>query len=142
MRTVGLAILLLAAPASARDPNRARPALIPVSGFVLYYDSSGPLSIRSMTRKEVPKNWIDHGPVSARACQYGLSVPISASLRPATISGASGRGGYERVLKNLRRERPEIVGLYDVKVDLHITSVLGIFRRLCTEIHARGLIAR
>ena len=142
MRLLAAALVLLAAQAWARDPNRARPALVPVRGFVLYYDSQGPLSMRSMTRKEVPRDWIDYGPVKVRVCQYGLNIPLSSSLRPATISGAVGRGGYERALADLRRRRPELVGLYDVKVDLQTTSILGIFRRLCTKVHARGLVAR
>lgn len=139
-RAALLALLLAAAPAAADegDGGDAEPGLLPVGGLVLFYDSQGPLSFVSATRSELAPGAVDAGEASAEACQHGLSVPLGLSLRAASLSGAAGRGGYQKALERLRAERPELRGLYDLKVDVRVTSVLRLWRRLCVRLSGRG----
>jgi hypothetical protein len=122
----------------AREEYEAKPGLLVPSGLITFVHSQGPLSYASLTRRELPPDAVNAGPVSAQSCQYALSVPLSLSLSATSVSGAAGNGGYDKALRNLSKTRPELRGLYDVIVDLHRTSVLGVFSRLCTEIHARA----
>lgn len=139
MILAGLLLGLWVQPAFAQeDGSEASPGIISVGGIVLFYNSSGPLSFVSMTVGELPKGAVPTGTVQGRTCQYGISIPIEAALRPTSLSGAAGNGGYRKTLEAMRREHPELSGIFDVKVDLHILSVLGIYKRQCTEILARG----
>ena len=130
--------LLLAGPARAQDSGAAVPGLVRPGGFLLFYDSQGALSFVSATRSELPSDAEDAGEVSVSACQHGLSIPLSLSLRANSISAAAGRGGYEKALARLKAQRPELRGIYDVKVDTRVTSVLRLWRRMCVEVSARG----
>jgi hypothetical protein len=132
-----LACLLGAAPARA-DEYDARPGLMPAGGILIFYDSQGPLSAASMSPKEVPADAQRIADVKGRSCQYGLSVPLSLSLRATSLSGVAGNGGYKKALERMKKDYPGLKGIYDAKVDLHTISVLGIFRMTCTEILARG----
>jgi len=125
--------------AAARESYEAKPGLIPPGGLVLFFNSAGPLSYVTLTHHDLPPQATDMGPVQSRSCQYAIAAPITASFSTRTsISGASGNGTYDKALQNLRALHPGLEGIYDVKVDLHDTSFLGIFTRLCTEISARG----
>ncbi len=137
MRLALLCALLAAGPAAA-DESQARPGLIPVGGIMLFYNSSGPLSFVSMTRSELPRGATLLGEVRARSCQFGLSIPLGLDPGAMSLSGAAGDGGFKKALAGLQKERPELSGIYDVKVDNHLVSVLGIFRRLCVEVTALG----
>ena len=132
--------LALCGPARAQEKEayEAKPGLIPAGGILLFYDSVGPLSFETLAPSQVPPGSRPLGELRARSCQYGLSIPLALSLRSLSLSGAGGNGGYRKALERLKRERPEAAGLFDVKVDLRLTSVLGIFRRLCTEVSGRG----
>lgn len=136
--TAALALLLAALPACAQEGSEARPALVPAGGLLLFYNSQGPLSFVTMTLRDLPPGAVLAGEVKSRGCQHGLSIPIAANIRATSLSGAAGDGGYFKALRALKKERPELAGIYDVKVDLHLVSILGIYRRLCTEILARG----
>lgn len=129
---------LLALPAAAQDEGRASPALVPAGGLLIFYDSQGPMTFVAATRRELPAGVSDAGEVEAQACQHGLSVPLSLSWRATSVSGALGRGGFEKALERVKAARPELRGVYDVRVDLRVTSVLGVWRRLCVELAARG----
>jgi hypothetical protein len=135
-----LALGLAAAPGARAEEegDDAAPGLITVGGLLLFYDSQGPLSFASATRSELPPDAVDAGEVAASACQHGLSIPTGFSLRSTNVSAAAGRGGYEKAVGRLRAARPELRGLYDLKVDVRVTSVLRIWRRLCVELSARG----
>jgi hypothetical protein len=67
-----------------------------------------------------------------------LAIPISTSILSTTVSGAAGNGGYNKTLAGLLKARPDLAGIYDVKVDVQTLSILGFYRRSCTEILARG----
>ncbi|HAM34870.1 MAG TPA: hypothetical protein DEB40_04705 [Elusimicrobia bacterium] len=136
--------LLLASLAAARiaagqeESSVASPGLIQPGGMMIFYASEGPLSFVTPTPGELPAGALDAGEVRDRRCQHGLSIPIAAQLRPTTVSGAAGDGGYRRILEEILKKRPELAGIYDVKVDLRVLSILGFYRRTCTLILARG----
>lgn len=134
-----LLLALLALPASAQeDGEAARPGPLRMGGFNLYSDVDSPMSLVTMTPKEVPAGAVLLGEVEARSCQHGVAVPITASFQPTTISGAGGDGSYAKALAALKKKRPEIRGLYDVRADFHLLSILGFYRRLCVEVTARA----
>jgi hypothetical protein len=138
MKWAAAALLLAAAGAArAQDGTEAWPGLIVPGGtFVLFYDSEGTLSYPAPTPLDVPKDAVQMGEVKGKACQYQLNVPLLSSL--GTFSGSAGRGGYKDVFKKMRKTYPGLRGLYDVKVDDHEITLLGLFERLCTEVTAYG----
>jgi len=135
---------LLAALAAApgawaqEDGTTASPGLIQPGGLVVFYASEGPLSFPTLTPGELPPGARDAGEVRGRTCQHGLAIPVTASIRPTTVSGAAGNGGYSKTLSLILKARPDLAGIYDVKVDVQTLSLLGFYRRNCTEILARG----
>lgn len=137
---LAVALLGFPEPAEAREGHsyEASPGLLRMGGLLLFYNVRAPLSFVAMTPGGLPEGSALVGEVSGRSCQHGLAVPITASLRPTTLSGVGGDGGYEKALAALRKAHPGLAGIYDVKVDLHTISVLGFYRRVCTEILARG----
>lgn len=140
MRTAFLILFLSAPAARAQDDGYlARPALLNPGGFVIYMNSDSPLSFLTMTPKEIPPDAeILLGDVKGRSCQHGLSIPLGIPFTSPKISGAKGKGGYEKALKDLHEKYPGIRGIFDVKIDTHILSILGIYKRTCTEILARA----
>jgi hypothetical protein len=137
-----LAVLLALAPlaraAGENDEDTAVPSLIPAGSFMLYYDSSGPLSFVAMTPKDKPKGAPELGTVRGISCQHGLSIPLSADVRGTSITGAVGNGSFVKAINEIKKAKPEVVGIYDVRTDLRVFSVLGIYRKLCTEVTARA----
>jgi hypothetical protein len=107
-----------------------------MGGLLIFADSKGPLSF--VVPGGRPVGATDIGEVRAKSCQQGIAIPITASIRPTTISGSAGDGGYVKVLAKLKQQRPELAGIYDARVDTHIISVLGFYRKMCTELVARG----
>ncbi len=118
----------------------ASTGLIYVGGFVLFYESEGPLSYKSLTPWELPKDAILVGEVTGDSCQHGVSIPIIFSgTDRVSVSGAKGDGSFKKALKDLHEKHPNVEGLYDVKVDVHQISVLGgLYKRDCTEVVALG----
>lgn len=134
-----LALALLAAPARAQDEGdgtQSVPGLISTGGYVLFYNAEGPLSFITEGRR--PAGSVALGEVTGKSCQHGLSIPISLSLRSQSVSGAAGDGGYRKTLSQLKKDHPELKGIYDVKVDTQQMTILGVYRRRCTIITARG----
>lgn len=147
MRSALLAALLAlaAAPAAAIGENEdddALPSMNRTGGLVLFYDSTGPMSFVAMTPKDVPKDARMLGEVRGRSCQRGVSVPLSATIRATSVSAGFGDGSYKKAVEDIKTKHPELVGLYDVKVDLGQFSILGgLYRSLCTYVSARGFAA-
>jgi hypothetical protein len=112
--------------------------MAPGGYLVVFYDASGTLSYVTSSLKDLPPGAVQAGRVHGRACQYGLSIPTSLAVRAATVSVVKGNGSYQRVLAAMRDDHPELAGFFDVIVDKHTRQVLGIFRRVCTEVTARG----
>jgi hypothetical protein len=139
---VALAVLL-AGPAWAiddEDGSEARPSLVQPGGLNLFYDSEGPMSFVTPSPRDRPKQRVEAGEVRGRACQRGISIPLTLSFRPTSVSAAYGRGGYDHAMADLRKKNPTISGIYDVRVDTQTTTILGIFRRTCTHIVARAFL--
>jgi hypothetical protein len=120
------------------DDDDAVPGLQPASGMVLFYDSSGPLSFPSMTPRDVPEGVRRIREVKGRACQRGLAVPIAANINATNISAYLGNGSYAKAMAEIKKKNPEVIGLYDVRTDVEVFSILGFYRSLCTEVTARA----
>ncbi len=131
---------LLSTSAWAQSPAyEADIGLIFVGGFILFYDSEGPLSYQTFTPRESPDGAVSLGEVAGNSCQHGLSIPIIFSATDRfSVSGAKGDGSFKQALSDLRQKHPGVEGIYDVKVDVHQLSILGIYKRDCTEVVARG----
>ncbi|MDD5303293.1 MAG: hypothetical protein PHS14_09310 [Elusimicrobia bacterium] len=142
-----LAALLLAALAPAAratgegDEDAAAPGLLPAGSFMLFYKTEGPLSFVAMTPKDRPKGARELGTVKGSSCQHGLSIPISADVRGTSISGAYGDGSFAKAIAQIKKEKPEVIGIYDVRTDMRVLSILGIYKKLCTEVTARAFAA-
>lgn len=134
-------LLSLALPVLAQTHGatwESRPGMLRLGGLVLFFGGRGPLSYQLPAAGSAPEGAIPAGTVSGSSCQHGLSVPIALTPRSARLSAGRGYGGYEKALSDLMSRRPDLRGIYDAKVDDHHVSILGIYRRLCTEITARG----
>lgn len=143
MRTLLAAALALslAAPGHALgegDEDDAVPGMQSPGGMVLYYRSEGPMSFVAMTPKDVPADAVKIREVRGRACQRGLAVPIAASLNATSLSAYYGNGSYAKALARIKKAHPEVAGLYDVRTDVEVFSVLGFYRSLCTIVTARA----
>jgi len=122
------------------EPYEYKPDLISVEGYILLYDVQGPASYVTSTPGKLPAQAIKLGPIHAKACQHGLTLPLTINLKAQSgkIGGALGSGGYLQALNNLKKERADLEGIYDVKVDLDEVRIFSIYSRLCTEIIAQG----
>ncbi len=133
--------VLCAAPCAAfgeGDEDDAQPGLIQTGGLMLFYDSTGPMSFPAMTPRDVPAGARPLGEVVGRVCQRGLSIPLAADIRATSVSGSYGDGGYVKALALIKKTHPEVAGIYDVKTDNEVFSVLGFYRSLCTVVTARA----
>jgi hypothetical protein len=140
----GLLLASLSPGAWARgenDGDTAVPGLIPAGNFTIFYKTEGPLSFVTMTPKDRPKDARELGKVKGSSCQHGLSVPISADVRGTSISGAYGDGSFGKALAHIKKAKPEVLGIYDVRTDMKVFSLLGIYKKLCTEVTARAFAA-
>ena len=133
-----LAFFILTAQNLIANTYTASPSLVAPSGYFLVYDVQGTLSFEPSTRWNLPKDIKDAGAVSGQSCAYALSIPLSLALSSSKISGAYGENGYNKALKSILKVDPNIAGIYDVKVDRHTISVLGVFTRSCLELSARA----
>jgi hypothetical protein len=136
-----LAVLLVAASATTalgQESYEASPGLIRVGGLLVFLSVEGPLSYLTLTPKDVPADAVRLGPVKGRGCQFALSTPAVGVSSLPRLSGAAGRGGFEKAIADIRSRHPELRGIYDVKVDDHLVGILGVFQRQCTEVTAQG----
>ena len=142
MRTLlylSVVILLVGTSCSRQWAYEARPGLIFVGTFVVFYDSEGPLSYQTMTPNEIPRDMVPVGEVMGDSCQHGLSIPIIFSATDRfSVSGAKGDGSFRKALQNIQQKHPHLAGVYDVKVDVHEWSILTIYSRECTVVVAQG----
>lgn len=140
----GLFVVLLAAlsPFAAatgeEEGDEAVPSLVRTGGFTIFYKSEGPLSFVTMTPRDVPADARQLGTVRGFSCQHGVSLPLAANIRSTNVSGGFGDGSFRKALAQIKKEHPDMVGVYDVRTDLRVFSILGFYRRLCTEVTARA----
>ena len=78
------------------------------SGFMLYYNTTGPMSFPAMTPRDVPASARKLGMVVGRSCQRGLSVPVSADIRSTSVSGNFGDGGYGKAIGAIKAAHPDV----------------------------------
>lgn len=139
---VAALLVLLAVPAAALGENEddtALPTMTSRGSIHLFYQSVGPMSFVAMTPKDVPADARQLGEVKSVSCQRGVSIPLAANIRATSVSNSYGDGGYRKALELMKKKHPDLEGIYDVKVDLGIFSLLGgIYRSLCTYVTARG----
>jgi hypothetical protein len=135
-----MTLCAVSARAQNEDGDLARPALVSPGGLNLFYDIEGPLSFVTQTPRDLPRKRVEAGDFFGRSCQRGFSIPISLSLRPTSVSAAGGDGGFLEALRSIRVQNPTLAGLYDVRVDIQTFSILGIYRKTCTEVAARGYL--
>ena len=76
--------------------------------------------------------------VKGRACQRGLSIPTAASVNATNVSAYYGNGSYAKAVAQIKKLNPGVIGIYDVRTDVEVFSVLGFYRSLCTEVTARA----
>jgi hypothetical protein len=142
MSLLAIPLLFSSLVVFADEPEayEVNPDLINVDGYVVLFNAQGPLSYLSATSGEVPSGATKMGNVHGESCQHALSLPVSADLRTrsAKIGGALGNGGYQQVFEKIKKEHPDITGIYDVRVDSHEVRILSVYSKLCTEITARG----
>jgi hypothetical protein len=133
-------VAALAAPQAAvgQSGYEASSGVIRPGGFVLFLSASGPLSYATLTPGNLPREVLRLGPVGGRGCQFAISTPIINIAGIPRLSAGVGGGGFEKALQNIREQYPDLKGIYDVKIDVHIVGVLTVFQRLCTEITAQG----
>src|SRR5689334_7106836 len=136
------ALFLTVLRANADDPATSdfAPALLPIDGYVVLFNATGPASYATTTPGTLPVSAVPMGDVYDQACESGISLPLSANLheKSAKVGGVIGDSGYQRALNNIHDTYPGLAGIYDVKVDLREMRVLTIFSKLCTEISALG----
>ncbi|MBI2118339.1 MAG: hypothetical protein HYT97_01780 [Elusimicrobia bacterium] len=97
---------------------------------------SGHLSYNTLSPGELPKENMDMGEVQCKSCQHGISIPFISSLigqKSSSVSGALGDGSFKKALSNLLGQRPELRGIYDVKIDLQKVNILGIYQNFAQK---------
>jgi hypothetical protein len=133
-------VMALVAPQAAigQSGYDASSGVIRPGGFVLFLSASGPLSYATLTPGQLPRDALRLGPVSGRGCQFAIATPILNFAGIPRLSAGAGGGGFDKALQNIRERYPDLQGIYDVKIDIHVVVVLTVFQRLCTEITAQG----
>jgi hypothetical protein len=128
-----------AAPCAAQDDEgTALPTLQTTSWLTPFYDSTGPMSYVAMTPRDVPAGARLIPEVRSVSCQRGLSIPTTLSLQATDVNFVYGDGGFVKCVRKIVKEHPEVAGIYDVRVDLEIFSILGIYKATCTIVTARA----
>lgn len=127
-----------------------------VPGLVVYQDSIGPLSYRSTataagaaTGASLASGALRE--VRGKACQSAITLPVglvwaairsgNPALAPTYLSGAWGEGGYAEAVSKALAETPS-ARLVDVRADLQIRIVLGVWRQQCVQVTALAVPAR
>jgi hypothetical protein len=122
------------------------PIYLPTPGTLplgtVFQNSHGPLAYRSPTEPGVVRTQ-----VTGEACSDALVVPPAFGAgflvdptqtnlsKIPTLGIAWGDAGIARAVADAK-EHAAGGRLYDVRIDAHTTSVLGVYLHLCTEVHA------
>jgi hypothetical protein len=120
---------------------------IPVVDGTIYRGTTDPMAYRSSLPRDVPRpagRWVE---ASGEACTTTISFPpnppavflgseaVLNALPYPSLYVAAGNDGYALAMARARASARG-AQLFDVRADVHTTSVLGIWRRDCTEVHA------
>ncbi len=130
--------------ACCAPPYVARPQVLTTG--TIFEHASGPTSYQAPAPRDVGRA-APRGTAYGESCQYGIILPVSLAavfLSPPASDDVAripplgvvwGEGGYADALA--RADRDAMGGrLYDVRADLHVSSVLGVYVRQCVEVHA------
>jgi hypothetical protein len=113
--------------------------LVNVSTGAMQYRSPLPRDVQGAAHVEET-----HG----ESCLVSLSFPpqppalflgsglVVSEIPWSSLMAIAGDDGYRRAVAQAR-DRAGGSTLFDVRADLHTTSVLGLFRRDCIEVHGR-----
>jgi hypothetical protein len=125
------------------DFGDQQPGVMRMSPLTVFQSSQGPLNYQSPTLKKakvVPKIR-----VTGEACQSGLNLPVGAivsairtgnqALAFGNVSAAWGDGGYQRAIAEAASKAPGH-DLVDVRADLEVTVILGIWMQQCVNVNA------
>ncbi|MGI5862885.1 MAG: hypothetical protein ACOX6T_12610 [Myxococcales bacterium] len=147
-RLLPLLALCAAGCATLPPPYEASSGRLVLAPLVIYQDSAGPLSYQAPVGQRLRGAPVAR--VEGRACQSGLQIPLGLLVGVAenggdvaaavsTISAGWGDGGYERALQEAL-EDARLKGysgeLYDVRADLNVIQVLGVWRQQCLVVTA------
>jgi len=131
--------LAAAAPCAAQDDEgTAFPTMQTTSWLTPFYDATGPMSYVAMTPKDVPAGARLIPEVRGEYCQHGLAIPTTLSAQATDINLVYGDGGFVKSVRKIIEAHPDVAGIYDVRVDLRIFSILGIYKKTCTIVTARA----
>lgn len=112
-------------------------------GFLSYQDFTSPLSYPSLTRRDV--NPLDQTnevvEVEGKSATIKIVLPIGLLFGLSPTTGFSfdlnDRGVQEAIADAKRRHGVQI--LYDVRIDMHLFSIFGLYSKTTTIVHAKGI---
>lgn len=127
-------------PRTSYEADDALPFVGEGGALMVYQDSAGPLSYASVTGRDVQQA-APLQRVKGRACQHAVRIPVIApatamSNLPASLAVSVADGTYAEAVADARRGLPQDALLFDVRSDLNILMVLGIYERRCVLIDA------
>ncbi len=111
----------------------------PTSTTVGLNFNTAPASYQTATGRDVRGMARLAAPAEAEACAYGLFLPTGAigaalGLPIPNLDLSFGDGGYQAAVAQLMGGAVDTIE--DVRADLHVITILGIFGARCTVIHA------
>ena len=131
--TAALLLLAWAAPRSfaSEESYRARPGLIGVGAFILFYRAEGPLSFQTMSRRDLPPDAVDYRK-GRRSRRYDRATMSNRTLAlDESLSNYLRRVGVREpsILRELREETAPIAG-----AGMQIAPEQGQFMALLVEL--------
>ena len=112
-------------------------------GFPIYQDYDAPYSYPSMTRRDlIPSIQADEViEVEGSSKMTGFFLPIGLFIGLGPTSGLSvdlDDRSVRTALEDARR-RYDVRHLYDIRIDIHYFSILGIYNTRTTIVHAKAV---
>jgi hypothetical protein len=115
----------------------------PPRGFPIYQDYEAPFAYPSMTRRDIHP--IDRDgeviEVEGSSRMAGFFIPVGLFIGLGPASGFS-LDLYDRGIRAAladARARYGVSHFYDIRIDLHIFSILGIYNTSTTIVHAKAI---
>lgn len=112
-------------------------------GFPIYQDYEAPFAYPSMTRRDLHPMDRDGEVIEVEGSSRmtGFFIPAGLFLGLGPTSGLSidiNDRGIRAALRDAK-ERYGVRNLYDIRIDLRIFSILGIYNKTTTIIHAKAI---
>jgi hypothetical protein len=131
-----------------RTSYEANSQVLQLPSVVVYQGSTGSLSYQSAVGRDVQR-LLPHQRAQGRVCQRGIQLPIFAALyafgqaragQGTWLSTGWGDGSYRAAMDDLRQHVPSGAVLYDVRADVDIRMILGVYREQCLVLDAGLLV--